>query len=127
MTRILLRVGDVELEINWTGTGSEATAAVSADIGEPTQTSIGASGVRSNTHRVRSPGVGVFYHAPRPTANSFVAQGDFIEDGQQIGILEVMKLMIPVESDITGRVVEYIVEDGSSVEYGEDLLEISLE
>ena len=48
--------------------------------------------------------VGVFYCAPQPGAPPFVEEGDLVARGDQVGILEVMKLMIPVEADCAGRV-----------------------
>ena len=66
--------------------------------------------------------VGVFYRAPEPGAKPFVAEGDVVRAGQQVAIIEAMKLMIPVEADRSGRVVEVLVTDGESVEHGQPLL-----
>ncbi|PPK64899.1 acetyl-CoA carboxylase biotin carboxyl carrier protein subunit [Actinokineospora auranticolor] len=71
---------------------------------------------------VSSPTVGVFYRSPEPGADPFVTEGSVVAPGQQIGIVEAMKLMIPVEADGAGRVVELLVADGTPVEYGEALL-----
>lgn len=68
-----------------------------------------------------SPGVGVFYRASEPGTAPFVSVGDTVVPGQQIGIIEAMKLMIPVESDQAGQVVEVLKNDGEPVEYGERL------
>lgn len=73
-------------------------------------------------HAVRSPSVGTFYRAPEPGGEPFVALGSQVSAGQQVGIVEAMKLMIPVESDRAGTVVSFCVDDGHQVEYGAVLL-----
>ncbi|SDD34427.1 acetyl-CoA carboxylase biotin carboxyl carrier protein [Actinokineospora iranica] len=66
--------------------------------------------------------VGVFYRAPEPGAAPFVVEGDVIAPGQQVAIVEAMKLMIPVEADRAGLVVEFLVPDGAPVEHGQPVL-----
>ncbi len=74
--------------------------------------------------------VGTFYRAPEPGAAPFVTEGDQVKTGQQVGIIEAMKLMIPVEADRPGQVVEFLAADRAPVEYGQPLMmvrETSLE
>lgn len=71
-----------------------------------------------------APTVGAFYHAPAPGEPPFVAVGDHIRRGQQVGVLEAMKLMIPIEADRDGRVTAVLVADGAQVEYGAPLIAI---
>ena len=71
---------------------------------------------------VCAPTVGTFYRAPEPGAAPFVAEGDQVRRGQQVGIVEAMKLMIPIESEPTAVVAAIHVADGRPVEYGEPLL-----
>lgn len=68
--------------------------------------------------------VGVFYRSQEPGAKPFVEAGDVVAPGQQIGIIEAMKLMIPVEAEAGGRIVEALVADGTAVEYGDKLFAI---
>jgi acetyl-CoA carboxylase biotin carboxyl carrier protein len=75
-------------------------------------------------HRVTAPTVGVFYRAPEPGAPPFVTEGDVVSAGQQVAIVEAMKLMIPVEADRAGRVVEVLAADGDPVEFGQPLVVI---
>jgi acetyl-CoA carboxylase biotin carboxyl carrier protein len=75
-------------------------------------------------HFVRSPIVGTFYKAPSPTSESFVTLGDFVEKGSVVCIIEAMKLMNEIESDVAGEVVSILVENGQPVEYGEKLFAI---
>jgi acetyl-CoA carboxylase biotin carboxyl carrier protein len=73
-------------------------------------------------HPMTAPLVGTFYHAPEPGAPPFVAVGDIVQAGQQIGIVEAMKLMNPIEANRAGRVVEVLAGDGEPVEYGQPLV-----
>jgi acetyl-CoA carboxylase biotin carboxyl carrier protein len=69
-----------------------------------------------------APLVGTFYLAPSPGAPPFVRPGDRVEVGQQLGIVEAMKLMNPLEATRAGTVVEVLVADGTAVEYGQPLV-----
>ena len=70
---------------------------------------------------VRSPIVGTFYRAPSPDTDPFVNVNDHVESGQVLCIIEAMKLMNEIESDITGSIVEILVENGQPVEYDQVL------
>jgi acetyl-CoA carboxylase biotin carboxyl carrier protein len=72
-------------------------------------------------HQVTAPTVGTFYRAPERGAAPFVEVGDVVRPGQQVAILEVMKLMLPVEADCHGVVAEVLRRDGQPVEFGEPL------
>ncbi len=69
-----------------------------------------------------SPMVGAFYAAPAPGAKPFVKVGDVVSPGQVVCIVEAMKLMNEIESEVSGKIVEICVEDGQSVEYGQVLM-----
>ena len=71
---------------------------------------------------ITSPMVGAFYAAPAPGAKPFVKVGDTVSTGQVVCIVEAMKLMNEIESEVSGKVVEICVEDGQSVEYGQVLM-----
>lgn len=75
-------------------------------------------------HEVKSPIVGTFYDAPSPGAPSFVKIGDQVEVGQVICIVEAMKLMNEIESDVAGEIVKRIAVAGKPVEYGQPLFAI---
>jgi acetyl-CoA carboxylase biotin carboxyl carrier protein len=72
-----------------------------------------------------SPAVGVFYHAREPGAEPFVSVGAAAEQGQQVGIVEAMKLMIPVEADRGGIVIDVLKANGAAVEYDEPLFALT--
>ena len=71
---------------------------------------------------VTSPMVGTFYKSPSPDAKPFVEIGTSVADGQVVCIIEAMKLMNEIESDVSGKVVEICVEDGQPVEFGQVLM-----
>ena len=75
-------------------------------------------------HQVKSPLVGTFYESPSPGAAAFVQPGDTVEVGQVLCIVEAMKLMNEVESDMAGELVERIAVSGQPVEYGQPLFTI---
>jgi len=75
-------------------------------------------------HLVKSPIVGTYYSAPSPGAEAFVKIGGYIETGQTLCIVEAMKLMNEIESDISGEVLRIFVENGQPVEYGQPLFGI---
>jgi acetyl-CoA carboxylase biotin carboxyl carrier protein len=77
-----------------------------------------------DVHVVKSPIVGTFYAAPTVGGEPFVTVGSRVEAGQALCIIEAMKLMNEIESDVAGEVVRIFVENGQPVEYGESLFGI---
>ena len=76
---------------------------------------------RKNAIEIKAPMVGTFYRAPSPEAPSYVNIGDKIEAGQVICIIEAMKLMNEIKSDVKGKVVDIQVENAEPVEFGQVL------
>jgi len=72
-------------------------------------------------HELKSPMVGTFYRAPSPGAPSFVEVGQSVSKGQTLCIIEAMKLLNEIESDVSGTVKAILVENGQPVEYGQPL------
>ena len=70
---------------------------------------------------VTSPIVGTFYRSPSPDADPYVEEGDAVKKGQVLCIIEAMKLMNEIESEVDGRIVKILVENTKSVEYGQAL------
>ena len=73
---------------------------------------------------VESPMVGTFYRAPAPGAEPFVKEGDYVEKGQTLCIIEALKVMNEIESEVSGVVRKVLVENGQPVEYGQPLFHI---
>jgi acetyl-CoA carboxylase biotin carboxyl carrier protein len=70
---------------------------------------------------IESPMVGTFYRAPAPGAEPYVKEGDLIQKGAVVCIVEAMKLMNEIESEVSGRVVKVVAENGKPVEFGQPL------
>ncbi|MET9861259.1 acetyl-CoA carboxylase biotin carboxyl carrier protein subunit [Streptomyces smyrnaeus] len=119
--RVRIALGAASIEVEWEGDRGSA-----ALVGPAPQEGTGAAGGAGEQtlegHRECAPLVGTFYAAPAPGAPPFVQPGDHVEKGQQLGIIEAMKLMNPLEATRPGRVVEVLVGDGEPVEYGEPLV-----
>ncbi|CUT00551.1 acetyl-CoA carboxylase biotin carboxyl carrier protein [Candidatus Chrysopegis kryptomonas] len=77
-------------------------------------------------HEIKSPIVGTFYRAPAPDAEPYVKVGDEVFPGTVLCIVEAMKLMNEIESDVHGRVAKILVENAQPVEYGQPLFLIEL-
>lgn len=77
--------------------------------------------IEEDGHIVPSPIVGTFYRAPNPEADPFVRVGDEVRVGQVLCIVEAMKLMNEIESDIDGQVVKVHIDNAEPVEYGQPL------
>ena len=77
-------------------------------------------------HLIKSPIVGTFFEAPSPSSPPFVEAGSKVKAGSVLCIVEAMKLMNEIESDVAGVVVERLVENGQPVEYGQLLFRIRL-
>lgn len=90
----------------------------------PVETTASASVPEEELHLVKSPIVGTFYEAPAPGAPPFVKPGDNVQAGQVLCIIEAMKLMNEIESDMTGEIVKLLAANGKPVEYGQPLFSI---
>ena len=75
-------------------------------------------------HIVKSPIVGTFYESSSPGSQAFVKPGDQVTSGQVLCIVEAMKLMNEIESDVTGEIVKRFVTNGQPVEYGQQLFSV---
>ncbi len=73
----------------------------------------------TNLIEIRSPMVGTFYRAPAPDAEPYVKIGDHVEPGTILCIIEAMKLMNEIESEVSGKIADILVENGKPVEYNQ--------
>ncbi len=115
-----------EFSVPVTGNSSHAIPDSNANSPAPAASSSPAAAPppAANEVIVKSPIVGTFYEAPKPGDPPFVKVGDFVEPGVVLCIIESMKLMNEIESDVAGTVVAKLMENGRPVEYGEALFAI---
>jgi acetyl-CoA carboxylase biotin carboxyl carrier protein len=132
---IRVKQGDLEItvkaktEFTPAGTLAEPTAApvVAQPAVSPPAEAVPEPGLAERNgglHLVRSPVVGTFYRAPAPGEESYVEVGDRVGVGQTLCIVEAMKLMNEILADISGEVVEVLVENSKGVEYDQPLFRI---
>jgi acetyl-CoA carboxylase biotin carboxyl carrier protein len=97
-----------------------AAAAQAAEVTPPTPAAQPDAGL----HMIKSPIVGTYYGSPSPGAAPFVSPGDHVEKGQIVGIVEAMKLMNEIESDVSGEIVKILVTNGQPIEFGQPLFAV---
>jgi acetyl-CoA carboxylase biotin carboxyl carrier protein len=78
--------------------------------------------LREGEQLIVAPMVGTFYAAPTPNEPPYVSEGDAVEPGQIVGIIEAMKMMNEIESDVAGRIIRILVQNAQPVEYGQPLM-----
>ncbi|SES94547.1 acetyl-CoA carboxylase biotin carboxyl carrier protein [Nonomuraea wenchangensis] len=116
--RASARFGCASIEVEWASpepapAAPAAGAAAAVEEEEPEA---------EERHEVRAPLVGTFYRAQEPGAKPFVEVGDAVVAGQQVGIVEAMKLMNPVVAEVSGWVTDVVAGDGERVEFGQPLV-----
>jgi acetyl-CoA carboxylase biotin carboxyl carrier protein len=99
-------------------------AAVSPAAATPSVAPPAAAAVRGDLVEITAPMVATFYRSPAPGESSFVELGARISVGQTVCILEAMKLMNELEAEVSGEVVEILVENGTPVEFGQVLMRV---
>jgi acetyl-CoA carboxylase biotin carboxyl carrier protein len=151
-SEIRLRSGDVEVELRRSGASAFAPPAEAARPGAqsvqpvapppapapastlaPTSTATQAgrdstpkrAATREGATVIKAPMVGTVYHAPEPGAKPFVEVGQRVSAGEQLCIIEVMKLMNSIDAETLGVVSEILIADGEAVQYGQELFVIS--
>jgi oxaloacetate decarboxylase alpha subunit len=128
LSELKLEMGNMKLALkrhNGNGNNQENEAVNQATERVLPQTSEEITAAKA--HVIKSPMVGTFYRSPSPDAPPFVELGATVEKGQTVCIIEAMKLMNEIEAEVSGRVVQILVENGEPVEYGQELFLIEEE
>ena len=108
------------------GSAPQASYAALAPHPEPSASSSSEDEVDASWHVITSPIVGTFYRAPNPEADVFANVGDRVSKGKVLCIIEAMKLMNEIESDVDGVVMKIFPQNGQPIEYGEKLFAIKV-
>ncbi|WP_448626083.1 acetyl-CoA carboxylase biotin carboxyl carrier protein [Geodermatophilus sp. URMC 64] len=126
LRRLTVRSGDRAIEVEWAadspGPGDGAPRPAPAPQPGTHGPADAAPEVPEGLSAVRAPLVGTFYAAPSPDADPFVREGDEVEVGQTLAIVEAMKLMNPILAEEPGVVAEILVGNAGSVEYDQVLM-----
>ena len=114
--------------INAPDTNSEIPTAIEVEkIAVNTEEVNISASTEENTVIIKAPLVGTYYQSSKPDTPPFISEGDIIKTGQVICIIEAMKIFNEIESEISGKVVNILIKDGTPVEYDQDLIVISPE
>ena len=117
---VSVRQGDVEITVK-AGPEAAGPAAPAARGGASPESEDLSAAERDGLHPIRSPLVGTFYRAPAPGEDPYVEVGDRVRAGEVLCIVEAMKLMNEISSDVSGEVVEVLAENAAGVEYDQPL------
>jgi acetyl-CoA carboxylase biotin carboxyl carrier protein len=131
-TRIKMSKGPEQVLVGNTGTTQEVPVRVHEEVQPVTETETCQPEIveklesieNENLHVIKSPIVGTFYASASPEKPDFVNIGAIVKKGSVLCILEAMKLMNEIESDIDGEIVEILVKSEDMVEYGQPLFKI---
>jgi acetyl-CoA carboxylase biotin carboxyl carrier protein len=124
---IRVRSGDLEISVKARAEAAPPAPAVMPPVvaGEPVaEPEVAETFGEDGSHVVRSPPVGTFYRAPAPGEGPYVEVGDVVVEGQTLCIVEAMKMMNEIPSDVSGEVVEVVAENAKGVEYDQPLFRI---
>jgi len=80
---------------------------------------------KNNFHEIKAPMIGTFYQSPEPTVEAFVKVGDPVSEGDTLCIIEAMKMMNKIDSDVDGIIERILIQNGDPVEYDQVLFLIS--
>jgi acetyl-CoA carboxylase biotin carboxyl carrier protein len=119
--RFSVEAGDTKIEIERRAGVVVADAGAGGAAMAPAGATDGAEPAVDG-HPIKAPLVGTFYRASQPGAAPFVNEGDTVDAGQTVGIVEAMKLMNQVTADVSGKVAQILAEDGAWVEFEQTLM-----
>ncbi|MFF4505964.1 acetyl-CoA carboxylase biotin carboxyl carrier protein [Streptomyces sp. NPDC001401] len=127
LRRITLRAGALSVDVEWENAPVQAAPAAPAAQAAPV--AVAAAPMEPDTApadlvRVSAPLVGTYYQASSPGAEPFVKVGDTVEAGQQLAIIEAMKLLNSITAEVKGTVHAIHVQDGDVVEYAQPLIDL---
>ena len=114
---------EIKISVNLLGSGKHVAVqpvqAIQSAGNSTTKESVG--NLSEGFHAITSPFVGTFYRASSPNEPDFVKVGDRVSKGQTLCILEAMKIMNEIESEVSGKIVKVLVDDSSPVEFDQPL------
>ena len=133
VTELSIEAKDFKVSVNFAGTPTQVhhvqavhapAPSHHAPVAAPVAAPVKAQAVDAGLHVIKSPFVGTFYGAPSPGKPNYAKIGDKVKAGQPLCVLEAMKIMNEIDSDINGEIVEICVDNESLVEFGQPLFKI---
>jgi acetyl-CoA carboxylase biotin carboxyl carrier protein len=123
LTELRIESGEEKIVIRREPAVSVSPVAAPVPVAAPSPAPV-ATAAAAEGEFITSPFVGTFYRAPNPTSPPFVEAGQRVEKGRPLCIVEAMKLMNEIESEIAGVIIEILVENGKPVEFGDRLFKL---
>lgn len=120
--RFSVEAGGTKIEIERAAAGGVPASAALAAPGAAAPAPMEELAETDDRHPIVAPLVGTFYRAPQPGAKPFVEEGDVVDEGQTVAIVEAMKLLNHVQADQAGRVAEIVCKDGDWVEFEQPIM-----
>jgi acetyl-CoA carboxylase biotin carboxyl carrier protein len=117
-----------KLKVRFEGAGGAPAAVQYAPVASPTASApaaVTAPVAVTDGRVIKAPIVGTFYRSPSPDSKSYVEIGDQVRKGQVVCIVEAMKLMNQIESDVDGVVTHILIENGQPVQFGQELFRLA--
>ncbi|NTW54316.1 MAG: acetyl-CoA carboxylase biotin carboxyl carrier protein [Chlorobaculum sp.] len=138
LDEVIIRDGQSEITLRRNNSKAQAVLPTAPAIAQPVQAPqpvarpaaqeqqapAAAEPAASDLIDIHSPIVGTFYRSPSPDSLPFVNEGDKVKSGDPLCIIEAMKLMNEIESEVSGTIVEVLVENGQPVEYNQVLFRV---
>jgi acetyl-CoA carboxylase biotin carboxyl carrier protein len=120
--RFSVQAGETRIEIERTASGVAVAPAAAPAVAAAAAPAAAEEAELDGRHPVVAPLVGTFYRAAQPGAKPFVEEGDVVDEGQTVAIVEAMKLMNQVKAEQGGRVAQIVCSDGDWVEFEQPLM-----
>jgi acetyl-CoA carboxylase biotin carboxyl carrier protein len=120
--RFSVQAGETKIEIERTASGVAVAPAAAPAAAAAAPAAAEADAAMDGRHPIVAPLVGTFYRASAPGAKPFVEEGDVVDEGQTVAIVEAMKLMNQVKADQSGKVAQILCSDGDWVEFEQPIM-----
>ena len=124
LSEITIETKDGKITIKKDAQGTVKSSTVSSHEGAHKQTSAESAAQKSKYYEVTSPMVGTFYMSPTPGAEPFVKVGSKVKAGDVLCIIEAMKIMNELPSEVNGVITEIVAKDNQTIEFGQVLMRI---
>lgn len=123
LERVKVKNGEMEVELLKSGEASAVSRKTETKVEEKNEDEV-SSNEDTDIHTIKSSTVGTFYRASEPNAEPFVKEGDNVSNDTVVGVVEAMKLFNEISAEVEGEITEVLVEDGTFVEYEDELFKV---
>lgn len=122
--RVSKPVAPAPATVSYAAPAAPAPVPVAAPAAAATPAEAAPTALAADEHIITSPMIGTFYRSPSPDSDPFVEVGSDVTNTSVICIIEAMKVMNEIKSDVSGKIVEMLVQDAEAVEFGQPLFKV---